>query len=234
MEKVYLAEGNPRAVICVESGLLYDSIEDASRELRISAIYLERCLKGKTGTAGGYHWRYENSDSRDQREKKSSNLKRRGDLFAVKNLDSGKEYESLREAFEDTGIGASNIYQCVTGRWLTAGGYHWEYVDEERREQAKLVREQRFDKKKVETAEGQGGGKKEKSGKSKGLSEELILDLGDVQFDLTNLESRAQTAWKAERHVKGNGVRTCEMYVRPDEGRAYWVINGTDTGSLEL
>lgn len=180
MKKAGLKGKKPKAVICVESGLQYDSIEDASRKLRISATYLERCLMGKSGTAGGYHWRYEKGSARSRREKDPSSVKRRGDIFAVRNLDSGKVYGSIREASEDTGVGTANIYHCASGKGLTAGGFRWEYVDEERRGQAIQVRvqcaemkrekaEQRLkEKEKAAALAREGGGEKKKSKSASG------------------------------------------------------------------
>lgn len=39
-------------------------------------------------------------------------------------------YEALREAERQLGIPASNISRACKGKIKTAGGYHWEYVEE--------------------------------------------------------------------------------------------------------
>jgi hypothetical protein len=40
-----------------------------------------------------------------------------------------REYESLHEAERETKIHYQNIEQCCKGKYKTAGGYHWQYVE---------------------------------------------------------------------------------------------------------
>ncbi len=47
----------------------------------------------------------------------------------VKNLDTGRVYESVKAASIDTGIGHSNITRVCRGEGKKAGGYRWEYVN---------------------------------------------------------------------------------------------------------
>lgn len=47
----------------------------------------------------------------------------------VRCIETGEEYESLKEVTEKTGIPHSHIPCCCRGRRNTAGGYHWEYVE---------------------------------------------------------------------------------------------------------
>ena len=49
----------------------------------------------------------------------------------VKNLDTGKVYESVKAASEETGIGHSNITRVCRGEGKKAGGYRWIYLDSE-------------------------------------------------------------------------------------------------------
>lgn len=49
---------NRRAVICIEMDKKFESIAQASRETGISHANIISCCKGKTKTAGGYHWKY--------------------------------------------------------------------------------------------------------------------------------------------------------------------------------
>ncbi len=49
---------NRRAVICIEMDKRYDSKSQASKETGISRANIILCCKGKTKTAGGYHWHY--------------------------------------------------------------------------------------------------------------------------------------------------------------------------------
>lgn len=47
-----------KKVLCVETGIVYDSVRETSRTLGINQGNLARvCREGK-GTVGGYHWKY--------------------------------------------------------------------------------------------------------------------------------------------------------------------------------
>ena len=49
----------------------------------------------------------------------------------VKNVDTGEIFDSISEATRQYGMKSSTaICQCCKGTVQTAGGYHWEYVDE--------------------------------------------------------------------------------------------------------
>lgn len=46
-------------VICVETGEIFESQAEASKQKNISQGNIGSCLKGKRQVAGGYHWKYE-------------------------------------------------------------------------------------------------------------------------------------------------------------------------------
>ena len=47
-----------KPVICVETGIIYQSFNDVNKQLNILKTSLCNCLKGYSKTAGGYHWKY--------------------------------------------------------------------------------------------------------------------------------------------------------------------------------
>lgn len=49
---------------------------------------------------------------------------------AIRCVETKKVYNSMTEAMKKTGIDRRNIGQCLSGRTKTAGGFHWEYVEE--------------------------------------------------------------------------------------------------------
>jgi len=51
-----------RAVICVETGIVYSSGSEASRSLGLCDDAVGHCLWGNNKTAGGYHWKYYEGD----------------------------------------------------------------------------------------------------------------------------------------------------------------------------
>ena len=51
--------GKPkRKVRCIETGIVFESINEASRHYNINQSNLIKCLKGRKETCGGYHWEY--------------------------------------------------------------------------------------------------------------------------------------------------------------------------------
>ena len=49
---------NKRPVRCVETGIIYESTAQATRELGIHNFAIRRVCYGERKTAGGYHWEY--------------------------------------------------------------------------------------------------------------------------------------------------------------------------------
>ena len=47
----------------------------------------------------------------------------------VRCIETGKEYDSMTQASEDTGANITGISQCCNGERKTCGKYTWEYVD---------------------------------------------------------------------------------------------------------
>lgn len=47
-----------KAVYCIELDRVFESQSQAARELGLSVNALNKCVKGKSKTSGGFHWRY--------------------------------------------------------------------------------------------------------------------------------------------------------------------------------
>ena len=47
-----------KKVICVETGIVFNSLEEAARFVGKSASNISIALQKKTRTSGGYHWEY--------------------------------------------------------------------------------------------------------------------------------------------------------------------------------
>ena len=55
-DKISKALSKP--ILCVELNRVFESAQDASKELNIQFSNISRCLHGRGHTAGGYHWRW--------------------------------------------------------------------------------------------------------------------------------------------------------------------------------
>ena len=49
---------NKRRILCVETGVIYESTAEASRQLDVHNFAIRRVCYGQRKTAGGYHWKY--------------------------------------------------------------------------------------------------------------------------------------------------------------------------------
>lgn len=45
------------SVMCVETGIMYESVQDAERKTGVNNSNISKCFTGKRKTAGGYHWK---------------------------------------------------------------------------------------------------------------------------------------------------------------------------------
>ena len=58
-EKMSRAADNRKVpVMCMETGVVYDSVSSAMRDTGVDSVGICGCCKGKQSHAGGYHWRY--------------------------------------------------------------------------------------------------------------------------------------------------------------------------------
>lgn len=62
------------------------------------------------------------------------------------------------------------------------------------------------------------------------LAPELYVELSGKQYNITDVIDRAKADYRATHKV---GVQSCKVYVKPEEGTAYYVINKV-SGKLEL
>ena len=49
---------NQKAVICVETGMIYRSGAEAAKSIGVSKMAISNAVRGVQKTAGGYHWKY--------------------------------------------------------------------------------------------------------------------------------------------------------------------------------
>lgn len=62
------------------------------------------------------------------------------------------------------------------------------------------------------------------------LTPELYVEMGAKQYNISDIVERAKADYRTTHKV---GVQSCKVYVKPEEGAAYYVINKV-SGKLEL
>ncbi|MBE5808504.1 MAG: hypothetical protein E7317_09230 [Clostridiales bacterium] len=65
------------------------------------------------------------------------------------------------------------------------------------------------------------------------VKQQLIMQFGGRDFDLTNLEAEARKAWK-DAGKKVGDLESIDIYVKPEEAAAYYVVNKEVEGKIEL
>ena len=63
--------------------------------------------------------------------------------------------------------------------------------------------------------------------------EDVILQFGGQEWNTAELLEQTKTAYVAEGH-RASGIRKLSVYVKPDEGKAYYVVNDKASGSVDL
>ena len=63
--------------------------------------------------------------------------------------------------------------------------------------------------------------------------EEVYLQAGGCEWNVSDCKERAVAAFVADGH-KASSVKKLVMYLKPEEGKAYYVINDSENGSVEL
>lgn len=120
------ASPNRKAVICIETGITYESISEAAKATGAQQQKISRVCNGKNHTAGGFHWAFiENPIPPPAELPRSGGIKK-----AVICIETGTIYNTLTEAAAATGAQKTNISSACKGKVERAGGYHWKYLQE--------------------------------------------------------------------------------------------------------
>ncbi len=64
------------------------------------------------------------------------------------------------------------------------------------------------------------------------IKTKIELQYADKNISSEDLIARAKAAYEAEYGVKG--AKNLELYVKPEENKAYYVVNNKMTGSIDL
>ena len=103
---------------CVETGIIYPSFSEASRQTGIYAKGIARTCKGLQEKCGGFHWEYTGNKFHSLLEAKP-----------VQCVETNLIYDNASQAEKDTLIPASNILKVCKSERQTAGNFHWKFAD---------------------------------------------------------------------------------------------------------
>jgi hypothetical protein len=122
-------KNSSKAVLCVETGLVYKSTMEAERMTGIGNSRISGCANGNTEMAGGYHWKYldeskHNGNYGTTRDWVAEKLGKR-----VRCINDGKVYTSLSDAANAYGITIHSVSRSCEGH-NTRSEYKFEYVSD--------------------------------------------------------------------------------------------------------
>ena len=66
------------------------------------------------------------------------------------------------------------------------------------------------------------------------VKESFYLQYGGKEIDKDELVKRAKEEWMRNSGKKASELRTLTLYLKPEENSAYYVINGDETGRIDL
>lgn len=143
-----------KPILCVETGKIFQGIVEAAESCNAKRSNISKVLNGLRDTAGGYSWRYcdepllqKRADKiRAERHAARQNKKineaflnankqtiqcvETGNFFSSISL-AAEIFENIRGAAKHFSIYPETISRVLRGLQKTAGGYHWERVEEE-------------------------------------------------------------------------------------------------------
>ena len=64
-------------------------------------------------------------------------------------------------------------------------------------------------------------------------TEDIFVQFGSGEWNVSELAERAKAAYLAEGHRAASIKKLC-LYVKPEDGKAYYVVNDKAAGNIEL
>lgn len=118
-----------KPVVCYETQETFACARLAAEAKKINVLNIKECCKGKTKTAGGFHWCYcENIDTFVPLEPEKPKIK----TFKVLNEQTKEVFDSIQLAAEKSGMSYSQIKSRCDGKIVN--NKTWFYYDKELRD----------------------------------------------------------------------------------------------------
>ena len=86
----------------------------------------------------------------------------------------------------------------------------------------------------VETAVEQAPAKKKTTTAKKAVAETVYLQYLGKEINKADLMKQVKDIWTKELKNKVGDMKSVTLYLKPEENKAYYVVNGDVTGSVEL
>lgn len=109
----------------------YDSLNQAAEENDINPSNLSKVCRGIECSCKGFKWSYvDEYDKEKIKNKKPKTLNRAIYQIDNKTGEIIKKFKNIAEAVRLTNVNQPTLSMCLNGKYRTANGYNWCYVDE--------------------------------------------------------------------------------------------------------
>lgn len=108
----------------------FENLTIAGEKTGISKSNISQCCKGKTGSAGGYIWKYEGDAFADFGSNGYNYKTNKPIIQYATNGVLIRQYNSIIEAATINNIDQSSITKCCKGKQKTAGNFIWRYTSD--------------------------------------------------------------------------------------------------------
>ena len=113
----------------------FQTIRDAENVTGIDHTHISRCCRfdKKYVSAGGFYWCFQNEWNKNWMPKKKTPpaAYNKKEIYQLdKSLNIVNKFSSILEASKTTGINHSTIWQCCSGKKITAGNFYWCYIED--------------------------------------------------------------------------------------------------------
>lgn len=117
-------------IYCVELDKVFETLNEASKTLKINRGHIGDTCRGERNTAGGFHWFFLKDWNKKSDEEKTMALKKPGKGLPIKVycIELGIIFNSAKEAGRKLKINSSNISTACKNTKRKVGGYHWKYA----------------------------------------------------------------------------------------------------------
>lgn len=113
-----------KPIVCVDTGVIYPSTSEASKQTGIRRDKITDCLKKRRDDADGFHWVYKNPEDIDPGIFRHSHFKR------VLHKETGVIYESMSDAAQKLNVNVGTISRWLKNGQSFKGDIHLEYYTE--------------------------------------------------------------------------------------------------------
>lgn len=109
----------------------YNTLQEAADKNGLDSSTIGKCCRGELISCGGFFWSYIKDENKIKDD--ISRVRTNKTVYQYDKYNNYiREFENADVAENETGIKKINIQRCCQGRNITAGGYKWSYIKEDK------------------------------------------------------------------------------------------------------